>query len=249
MSTAAFEGLRALVTGAGRGIGRELAATLAGGGAEVVVAARTQTELEETAAQIRAAGGRAEVCVCDVSDPGSVTAAAHQVGRVDIVVNNAGDDQPTPFFDVTPELFARLVAANLTSVFLVSQAFARLMTEAGTGGSIVNISSQLALVGAPWETAYCAAKFGVEGLTRSMALELAAHGIRVNSVAPTVVETGRTAVALADPSLRAMIVGRIPLGRLATPPDVAAAVAYLASPAAGMVTGTCLPVDGGWTAQ
>jgi len=166
-----------------------------------------------------------------------------------VLVNNAGTDKPTPFLDVTPELLQELIAVNVNGTFFMSQEFARRAIAAETPASIVNMSSQLGLVGSAYETAYCAAKFAVEGLTKSMAIELGPKGIRVNAVAPTVVETPRTALALADATLRELIVGKIPLGRLATVEDVAAAVVFLASPAAGMITGVTLPVDGGWTAQ
>ena len=175
--------------------------------------------------------------------------AVASLSRVDILVNNAGTDKPTAFLAVTPELLDELLAVNVKGSFFMSQAVARRMIDAANGGAIVNMSSQLGLVGGAYETAYCAAKFGVEGLTRAMAIELASHKIRVNSVAPTVVETPRTAIALADESLRRLIIGRIPLGRLATPENIADAVVFLSSPASSMITGASLPVDGGWTAQ
>ena len=241
--------LTALVTGAGRGIGAVCARALADAGADVALLARSEAELEAVAGKVREAGRQAWTLPCDVTDPGQVASVVAALERVDVVVNNAGTDRPTPFLDVTPELLDDVLAVNVKGSFFVAQAAARRMVEAGRGGSIVNISSQLGLVGSAYETAYCAAKFGVEGLTRAMAVELAPEGIRVNSVAPTVVETPRTAEALRDEDLRSMIVGRIPLGRLATEQDVAAAVVFLASPAAAMVTGTTLPVDGGWVAQ
>jgi NAD(P)-dependent dehydrogenase (short-subunit alcohol dehydrogenase family) len=189
------------------------------------------------------------VLPCDITDPDQVDAAVGSLDRVDILVNNAGTDKPTAFLDVTPELLEELLAVNVKGTFYMSQAFARRVIAAESSGAIVNMSSQLGLVGGAYETAYCAAKFGVEGLTKSMAIELAKKGIRVNGVAPTVVETPRTAAALADPNLRQLIIGRIPLGRLALPEDVAAVVVHLASPAAAMVTGVTVPVDGGWVAQ
>lgn len=242
-------GRAAIVTGAGRGIGEACAVALAQAGACVTLVARSGDELERTAARIRSEGGRATVASADVTDPAQVAAVVDAMERVDIVVNNAGADRPTAFFDVDEALLDELFAVNVKGTFFLSQFAARRMVDAGTGGAIVNMSSQLGLVGGAFETAYCAAKFGVEGLTKSMAIELAKHGIRVNGVAPTVVETPRTAAALANEALRSMIVARIPLGRLAAPEDVAAAVVFLASPAAGMVTGVTIPVDGGWVAQ
>ena len=249
MTTDVLAGKTAIVTGAGRGIGAACAVALADAGADVALVARSNDELDAVAGTVRARGRRAWVLPCDVTDPAQVDHAVASLERVDVVVNNAGTDRPTAFLDVTVDLLDELYAVNVKGTFLVSQAAVRRMVAAGGGGAIVNMSSQLGLVGGSYETAYCAAKSGVEGLTRAMAIELAPHRIRVNCVAPTVVETPRTAAALANEALRAMIVGRIPLGRLATPEDVAAAVVFLASPGASMVTGTTVPVDGGWVAQ
>ena len=249
MNTSPLSGQTAIVTGAGRGIGAACALALAAAGADVALLARTQAELDTVAAEVRLLGRQAWAIRCDITDPTQVDQTVASLSRVDILVNNAGTDKPTAFLAVTPELLDELLAINIKGSFFMSQAVVRRMIDAGNGGAIVNMSSQLGLVGGAYETAYCVAKFGVEGLTRAMAIELASHKIRVNSVAPTVVETPRTATALADQSLRKLIIGRIPLGRLATPENVADAVVFLASPASAMVTGVCLPVDGGWTAQ
>ncbi|MEO5900619.1 MAG: glucose 1-dehydrogenase [Ilumatobacteraceae bacterium] len=242
-------GSTAIVTGAGRGIGAVCASALADAGADVVLIARSTDQLEAVAQTIRATGRQATVHPCDVTDPTKVRELVAALERVDILVNNAGTDRPTAFLDVEPSLLDEILAVNVKGTFFMSQEVARRAIDAGTSASIVNISSQLGLVGGAYETAYCAAKFAVEGLTKSMAIELARHGIRVNGVAPTVVETERTAIALADESLRRLIIGRIPLGRLATAQDVANAVVFLASPAASMITGVTIPVDGGWVAQ
>ncbi len=249
MNPTPLAGTTAIVTGAGRGIGAACALALADAGADVALIARSTDELTAVADQVRALGRAAWVLPCDITDPAQVDAAVGSLERVDILVNNAGTDKPTAFLDVTPELLEELLAVNVKGTFYMSQAFARRVIAAESSGAIVNMSSQLGLVGGAYETAYCAAKFGVEGLTKSMAIELAKKGIRVNGVAPTVVETSRTAVALADPNLRQLIIGRIPLGRLATPEEVADVVVHLASPAAAMVTGVTVPVDGGWVAQ
>jgi NAD(P)-dependent dehydrogenase (short-subunit alcohol dehydrogenase family) len=249
MNPTPLAGTTAIVTGAGRGIGEACALALADAGADVALVARSADELTSVARRVEALGRSAWVLPCDITDPDQVDAAVGSLDRVDILVNNAGTDKPTAFLDVTPELLEELLAVNVKGTFYMSQAFARRVIAAESSGAIVNMSSQLGLVGGAYETAYCAAKFGVEGLTKSMAIELAKKGIRVNGVAPTVVETPRTAVALADPNLRQLIIGRIPLGRLALPEDVAAVVVHLASPAAAMVTGVTVPVDGGWVAQ
>jgi NAD(P)-dependent dehydrogenase (short-subunit alcohol dehydrogenase family) len=244
-----LDGHRAVVTGAGRGIGRACALALAAAGADVVALSRTTSEIDAVASEIRAAGGFAEALRCDVTDPAEVAARFGGLGTVDVLVTSAGTNIPEPFLDVSPAHFDALFAVNVRGTFLAAQAAARTMVASGTGGVLVTVSSQMGHVGAANRTAYCASKHAVEGLTKAMAVELAPHDIRVNAVAPTFVETPLTAPFLADPAFRAQVVRQIPLGRTGRPEDVAAAVVYLASPAARMVTGTSLRVDGGWTAQ
>jgi NAD(P)-dependent dehydrogenase (short-subunit alcohol dehydrogenase family) len=244
-----LDGHRAVVTGAGRGIGRACALALAAAGADVVALSRTTSEIDAVASEIRAAGGFAEALRCDVTDPAEVAARFGGLGTVDVLVTSAGTNIPEPFLDVSPAHFDALFAVNVRGTFLAAQAAARTMVASGTGGVLVTVSSQMGHVGAANRTAYCATKHAVEGLTKAMAVELAPHDIRVNAVAPTFVETPLTAPFLADPAFRAQVVRQIPLGRTGRPEDVAAAVVYLASPAARMVTGTSLRVDGGWTAQ
>jgi NAD(P)-dependent dehydrogenase (short-subunit alcohol dehydrogenase family) len=169
--------------------------------------------------------------------------------QVDILVNNAGTNVPEPFLEVSEDNLDRMLAVNVKGVFLVAQAAARRMVERGEGGSIINISSQMGHVGAPRRTVYCATKHAVEGLTKAMAVELAPHKVRVNSVAPTFVETPMTKPLLENETLREDTLSRIPLGRLGRVEDVTGAVLFLASPAAGLITGASLLVDGGWTAQ
>jgi len=169
--------------------------------------------------------------------------------QIDILVNNAGTNVPEPFLEVSEENLDRMLAVNVKGVFLVAQAAARRMVERGEGGSIINISSQMGHVGAPRRTVYCATKHAVEGLTKAMAVELAPHNVRVNSVAPTFVETPMSKPFLEEETFREDTLSRIPLGRLGQVEDVAGAVLFLASPAAGLITGASLLVDGGWTAQ
>lgn len=244
-----LDGRRALVTGASRGIGRATAEALAAAGAAVVLAARAEAELAEGAEAIRASGGRAEVLALDVTDIDAVRARLAATGPYDILVNNAGINRPKPFLEMDEESFDALYDVNVRAAYFVAQAVARGMVDAGRGGVIVNVSSQMGVVGGRNRTVYCGTKHAVEGMTKAMALELAPHGIRVVTVAPTFVETALAAKAFADPATRADILARIPLGRPATVEEVAAAVVYLCSPAAAMVTGTHLLVDGGWTAQ
>ncbi len=187
--------------------------------------------------------------VCDVTDSRQVEEAVDFLEQVDILVNNAGTNVPEPFLEVSEDNLDRMLAVNVKGVFLVAQAAARRMVERGEGGSIINISSQMGHVGAPRRTVYCATKHAVEGLTKAMAVELAPHNVRVNSVAPTFVETPMTKPLLEDETLREDTLSRIPLGRLGRVEDVTGAVLFLASPAAGLITGASLLVDGGWTAQ
>jgi NAD(P)-dependent dehydrogenase (short-subunit alcohol dehydrogenase family) len=187
--------------------------------------------------------------VCDVTDSRQVGEAVDFLEQVDILVNNAGTNVPEPFLEVSEDNLDRMLAVNVKGVFLVAQAAARRMVERGEGGSIINISSQMRHVGAPRRTVYCATKHAVEGLTKAMAVELAPHKVRVNSVAPTFVETPMTKPLLENETLREDTLSRIPLGRLGRVEDVTGAVLFLASPAAGLITGASLLVDGGWTAQ
>jgi NAD(P)-dependent dehydrogenase (short-subunit alcohol dehydrogenase family) len=248
-----LEGRVALVTGAGRGLGRSIAGALADAGAEVWLLARTGGEVELAAAAIRAVGGRAVPVACDVTDSGAVARVIGDMAVLDVLVNNAGTNIPEPFVDVSEAHLDRLLDLNVRAAFLVAQAGARKMLadpdRRNRGGAIINVSSQMGHVGAVNRSVYCLTKHALEGLTKAMALELAPHGIRVNSLAPTFIETPLTAPMFARPEFSKWVHERIPLGRLGTPDEVAAAALFLASPAASLVTGTSLVVDGGWTAQ
>jgi NAD(P)-dependent dehydrogenase (short-subunit alcohol dehydrogenase family) len=239
----------ALVTGAGRGIGEGCARGLAEAGAEVILMSRTGAELDKLETRIVADGGRARTVVCDVTDTAAVKALVPELGPIDVLVNNAGTNVPEPFVEVTEETYDRIMNLNVRAVFMVSQAVAKTMIERSNGGSIIHISSQMGHVGAPNRTVYSASKHATEGLTKAMAWDLAPHGIRVNAVAPTFIETPMTRPFLDDKAFVEDTLSRIALGRFGQPQDVAAAVVYLASLASDMVTGTSLLVDGGWTAR
>jgi NAD(P)-dependent dehydrogenase (short-subunit alcohol dehydrogenase family) len=238
----------ALVAGAGRGIGRACARALAEAGADVVAVSRSQAELNGLAAELRTLARRAEPVACDVTDSASIRERIAALSQLDVLVMSAGANVPEPLLEVPDEHLDALIELNVRATFVVLQAAARSMVAAG-GGSIVLLSSQMGHVGAARRSVYCMTKHAVEGLVKAAAVELAPHGVRVNAVAPTFVETSMTAPFLADRGFRAEVERRIPLGRLGRVEDVTGAVVYLASDAAALVTGTSLLVDGGWTAQ
>lgn len=248
-----LDGRTALVTGAGRGIGRGIAHALADAGASLVLVARTAEELSTLAEEIEAKGRAAAVAPCDVTDDAAVTALFDGLPALDILVNNAGTNRPQPFLEVTPEALDLLLTLNVRAAFVVAQAGARRMLRDADrqerGGAIINISSTLGRVALLDRSVYAMTKHAVEGLTKAMGIELAPRNIRVNAVGPTWVDTPMTRPALADPVWGKYVLDQIPAGRLASIEEVAAAVVFLASPAASMIHGTSLVVDGGWTAR
>lgn len=251
-SEPSIAGQVALVTGASRGIGRGLAASLARSGARLAAAARTPTECAPLVDELRAAGHEAVAVELDLTDrssiEGGVAATVDHFGRIDILVNNAGLGTNHDALDATEAEWDELFAVNVRGLFFACQSAGRRMVDQGYG-RIVNMASQAGLVGIPRHAAYSASKAAVIGLTRVLALEWAPHGVTVNALAPTWVYTPGTAERLDDPDFLASVLARIPVGRVGTIDDIAAAVRYLASPAAGMVTGSVLVIDGGWTAQ
>ena len=244
-----LDGKNALVTGAGRGIGLAAAAGLAQSGAHVVLVARTPAEIEEAAAEIRAEGGSAESLVLDVTDLPAVRAAIGAQAPFHILVNNAGTNRPRSFLDVTEDDYDSITLLNQRAAYFVAQAVAQRMVATGTQGSIIHMSSQMGHVGGARRTVYCMTKHGIEGLTKAMAIDLAPHGIRVNSIGPTFIDTPLTRPFFEDKAFRDDTLRRIKLGRLGTVEDLLGAVVYLASDAAALVTGAALVVDGGWTAE
>ena len=241
-------GRTALVTGAGRGIGRGCALALAEAGADVVAVSRSPDQLESLADEVRALGRSARPVALDVTHSKGVRHLIGELPRIDIALVSAGTNVPEPLVEVTDRHLDDMLALNVRSAFVTLQAAARRMIDSG-GGSIILMSSQMGHVGATDRSVYCTTKHAIEGLTKAAAVELAPHGVRVNAVAPTFVETPMTAAFLADAAFRAGVERRIPLGRLGRVEDVTGAVVYLASDSAELVTGTSLLVDGGWTAQ
>lgn len=247
-----LDGKVAVVTGAGRGIGREIALALARYGADLVLWSRTRSDLEKVAEEARTFGSRVLVQPGDITRIGElggrVQAAVDEFGSLDILVNNAGTNIPMWSEDVDEESWDRIMDINLKGVFFCAQAVGRVMISQRRG-KIINVSSQAGKVGMFKRAAYCASKGAVDQLTRVLALEWARHHITVNAIAPTFVETDMTRDMFKDKSFSDWVSGKIMLDRLARPEDITGGVIYLASGAADMVTGHILYIDGGWTAH
>jgi len=239
---------RALITGASRGIGLGAACALAQAGAEVVLCARSKSELEALSEALNEQGYKAESLVLDVGITQDVRDAIGQSGPFDILVNNAGINRPGPMIEMSENDFDSVMDINVRAAYFVAQTVVKQLIETGKRGSIINTSSQMGHVGGVDRTVYCASKFAIEGITRSMAIELGSHNIRVNSVCPTFIATPLTQKTLADPERLAWIKSKIKLGRIGQIEDVMGAFVFLASDAASLITGTSLLVDGGWTA-
>lgn len=253
MTSFRLDGRVALVTGAGQGLGASISLAYAKAGASVVLLGRTESYLKDTADAIRKAGGEASLIVCDVTNDEKLRKAFSGLDRLDILVNNAGTNFPEPFIEVSDNHLDAMLDLNVRACFVAAQAAVQVMLKSADlaehGASVVNMSSQMGHVGSPNRTVYCMTKHAVEGLTKAMAVELADKNIRVNSIGPTFSETPMVQRIVDTPEKKEFVTSRIPMGRLAKLEDVAAAAVYLASPAASMVTGTHLIVDGGWTAQ
>jgi NAD(P)-dependent dehydrogenase (short-subunit alcohol dehydrogenase family) len=243
------DGLRALVTGASRGIGRAAAAALAEAGAEVLLAARTLPEIMEAAIALRERGLHARAAALDVTDRGSVRAVIGAERPFDILVNNAGTNIREPFLDIRDDSLDALLDLNIRAMFTVAQAVAQRMVEGGRGGSIINMSSVNGHIAGQNRSVYTATKHAVEGMTKGMTAELGRHAIRVNTICPGFVETPLTQGILADPKFREAQVRRMPMGRILRVDDITGAVVFLASPASAMISGASLLIDGGFCSQ
>jgi NAD(P)-dependent dehydrogenase (short-subunit alcohol dehydrogenase family) len=244
-----LDGKRALVTGGGRGIGLTAASALAQAGAHVTLAARTKSEIEGATEAIRARGDKADALILDLIDIDAVKQAVAQAEPFNILVNNAGINRPAYLPDVKVEDFDAIFALNVRAAFFVAQAVALKLIEAKQPGSIINISSQMGHVGAARRTVYCASKHAMEGFTKAMAIELAPHNIRVNSLGPTFLETPMTKPFFENKAFRDEVLSNIKLGRLGQLEELTGAIVFLASDASSLMTGSALVLDGGWTAE
>lgn len=233
----------ALITGAGRGIGRACAAAFAAAGAHVIAVARTESDLESLAEEHPDA---IEIWLDDVTEE-SFYQRIETLSKLDVLVNNAGMNRPQPFVDVDLDTLNSVIDLNVRAMFQTAQSASRVMIKSG-GGSIINMSSQMGHIGSPNRSVYCMTKHAVEGLTKAMAVELAPQEVRVNALAPTFIETPMTRPMLDDPDFKKFVKRMIPLGKVGQPNDVAVAALYLASDLSAMVTGHSLRIDGGWTA-
>ncbi len=243
-----LDGRRALVTGGSGGIGLAAAAALGRSGAHVTVAARREAELAQVCEALQAEGIDCAPLVLDVTDSAAVDQAATRGEPFDVLVNNAGMNRPKPLVEQSDEDIDAVLDLNVKAAFYTSRAIARRLLKEGMAGSIVNVSSQMGHVGSPRRTLYCASKHALEGMTRALAWELGAAGIRVNTVCPTFIETPMTAGMLEQPGFRDWVCARNALGRVGRLEEVMGAIVFLASDASSLMTGSALMLDAGWTA-
>jgi NAD(P)-dependent dehydrogenase (short-subunit alcohol dehydrogenase family) len=241
-----LDGKRAVVTGAGRGIGLAAAAALAEAGAAVTLIARSVSEIEAAAAQI---GAGASASVLDVSDIDAVRRFFADRPAFHILVNNAGTNRPKPMWEVSTEDYDAVLDLNVKSALFVAQACVQSMIAEGVKGSLIHMGSQMGHVGGPNRSLYCASKWALEGMNKAFALDLAPHGIRSNTIAPTFIETPLTRPFFEDPAFKASVLAKIKLGRIGQVEDLMGAILFLASDASALMTGTSLIIDGGWTAD
>lgn len=242
-------GRRALITGGSRGIGLAAAEALAAFGAHVTLLARPSADLTAAVERLKAEGRSADAVELDVNDTAGVRAAIAARDPYTVLVNNAGTNQPATFLEVTEAQYDTIMTLNVRAAYFVAQAVARRLVAVGRPGSIINVSSQMGHVGAATRTVYCASKWAMEGMTRAMAVDLAPHGIRVNTLCPTFIETPLASRFLAEEKFCREVLTKIKLGRLGQVGDLTGAIVYLASDASALMTGTSMIIDGGWTAD
>jgi NAD(P)-dependent dehydrogenase (short-subunit alcohol dehydrogenase family) len=239
-----LDGRRVIVTGAGRGIGLAAASALAGAGAEVTLVARSASEIEAAA---HAMGGTA--VVLDVTDIAAVKAFFAERPAFHVLVNNAGTNRPKPMTEVSEDDFDAVYDLNVRSTFFVAQACVHKMLAENVSGSLIHIGSQMGHVGGPNRSLYCGSKWALEGMNKAFALDLATHGIRSNTIAPTFIETPLTRPYFDDAAFKASVLSKIKLGRIGQVEDLMGAIVFLASDASALMTGTSMIIDGGWTAD
>ncbi|SDI00983.1 SDR family NAD(P)-dependent oxidoreductase [Alteribacillus bidgolensis] len=245
-----LEGKKVIITGASKGIGKEIALQLAGLGADLALTARDERELDAVKKQIETYGGNAEIFPFDLMNtekiPDLVKSIHQEFGQIDVLINNAGINITKPAAEINEVDWDKVIDLNMKSAFFISQAVGKYMI-AQKQGKIINMSSQMALVGYYNRAPYCSSKGGVSQMTKALAIEWASHQVNVNAIAPTFIETPMTAPMFEDEEFRKEVLSRIPLGRLAKTEDLMGAILYLASDSSNMVTGQTLAVDGGWT--
>jgi NAD(P)-dependent dehydrogenase (short-subunit alcohol dehydrogenase family) len=243
-----LDGRSALVTGGGRGIGRAAALALSRAGAHVTVCSRSSTELHSVVENIRSEGGKAEYFEVDLTQQGEFEEKIASQPAYDVLVNSAGMNIVKPLVHLTDEDIAQVLGLNLQAVFRTTRAVVKRLIADKKPGSIIQISSQMGLVGSPGRTAYCASKHGLEGMTKALSWELGRANIRVNTVCPTFIETELTTKMFETPGFREWVLERIALGRLGQLDEVTGAIIFLAADASSLMTGQSLVLDGGWTA-
>ncbi|MDB6169381.1 MAG: short-chain dehydrogenase/reductase [Verrucomicrobia bacterium] len=243
-----LDGRKALVTGAGRGLGMAAAVALAEAGADVTLVARTAAEIEGVAAALRSRGLKAGAQTLDVTDFDAVREFVARHGPFRILVNNAGTNRPALLLETPDRDIDEVLNLNVNAAMVMAREVARGLKSAGLPGSIIQVSSQMGHVGGPKRAVYCASKHALEGMTKALAWEWGPDGIRVNSICPTFIRTALTRTQFNDPQFRDWVLAKIALGRLGELADIMGPVVFLAGDAAALVTGSALMVDGGWTA-
>ena len=244
-----LDGKRALVTGAGRGIGMGASIALAESGANVTLVSRTEKELKDLTDHINNEGFKASYEVLDVNNDDEVSAFINNAEPFDILINNAGTNRPAKLIDTKIKDFDYVMSLNVRSVISLTKLVVKKMLDSNKKGSIINVSSQMGHVGGPNRTTYCSSKFAIEGFTKSLAIELGPDGIRVNAICPTFIQTPMTEPFLKDEDFKKTTIGMIPIGRLGEVTDLMGPFVFLASDASSLMTGSSILVDGGWTAR